>query len=131
MLIDIVKTVDNLCKSFDWQTTLTFGCQPQSLMDPAPEPKEGAFIGLYAWLIKQKRYIEQDLAPVDDEEVESRRLAILERLHQEISKLDRMKESAWSRLAVERFVRSQVTHNDDGPIHIRSGRCLHCRYVLD
>ena len=124
VLIDIVKTVNNLCKGFDWQTTLTFGRQPQSLTDPAPEPKHGAFIGLYGWLVEQKRYIEEDLAPMDDAEVDSRRSAVLERLHQEISKLDRMKERAWSQLVVKRFVRSLRTPDDGGPVHVESGTYL-------
>lgn len=123
-LTAIISTIEHLRQTVHPDMNLTFHSRPASLADPAPEPKEGAFVSFALWLEEQRRYVTH-LESTDDLELASLRMAVLEKLDLEINKLEMRKARAWRKLVIETMIGVRPGAGDDGPLYVKSG-VLHC-----
>ncbi len=131
-LADLNSVVDRLCRSIPLELQLTFPRRPRSVADEAPEPKKGRFVALYQWLVSQRQYLEQSLAPLGHHDMDQCRLALLRLINSEIKRLDRMKAKAWSKLVAEELIHAHIGKDrGQGPVVVKSGtsKSHHCQII--
>ena len=126
IITDLFQSVDRVSKSPPATLALTFAREPRSLAEPAPDPEQITYIGVYNWLAEQQRYIVEELTPIGDQSADNRRLALLGKLNGVLKRLEGRKQRAWSRHVAEWFVRARLEGKDGAPF-ARGGQCRSCR----
>ncbi len=108
VLSDLFRTADVIIKSAPVTMELRFTQQPQSLTDVAPDPTDTAFVGACHWLSEQRQYVE-GLEPLGNQDVDSRRLALLGKLNLAAERLEGAKQRAWNKCLADWFLRERMS----------------------